>query len=454
MGRKVPGPYRAAEPPNQIMNIRHNYKFVLSILSAVLILLSISPVNANTEENDYDSVIVVPKKTSANSKRTDRLMRRQGIKYRKVVNDTYVIPLDESSDKEKSIIELRESGLFDLVEPDYKISLDEYSERNYTTIIKHGNELITGVEDINQEIKEITPNDRGFTSQYYLKDINATKAWSITVGNSLSVAVLDTGVDSSHPDLAGKVITDNSVSPNDRLDDIGHGTEVSGIIAANTNNSQGIAGIAWNTMILPVKVTDENGQARVSTVVAALDKAYNSGAKIVQISLSTSQFSQTLKDAIALAQSRGILIISTGGNTATTELRYPAAFEGVIGVGAVSQSGKVETYSTRGEHITLVAPGSSIYTTSLDSSYAAVSGTSFSAPQVAGTAALIWSVIPSLTNDEVRDILIQSASDLGTPGKDSAYGYGLLNTEKAIELVKAKSIRLITEQKANSELRF
>lgn len=436
------------------MNIRHNYKFVLSILSAVLILLSISPVNASTEESDYDSVIVVPKNTLANSKRTDRLMRRQGIKYRKVVNDTYVIPLDESSDKEKSIAELKRSGLFDLVEPDYKFSLDEYSERNYTTIIKHGNELLTGVEDIKQEIKEITPNDRGFASQYYLKDINATKAWSITVGNSLLVAVLDTGVDSNHPDLAGKIVTDASISPNDRLDDIGHGTEVSGIIAANTNNTQGIAGIAWNTMILPVKVTDENGQARVSTVVAALDKAYNNGAKIVQISLSTSQFSQTLKDAIALAQSRGILIVSTGGNTATTELRYPAGFEGVIGVGAVSQSGKIEPYSTRGEHVTIVAPGSSIYTTSIDSGYAAVSGTSFSAPQVAGTAALIWSVIPSLTNDEVRDILIQSASDLGTPGKDSTYGYGLLNTEKAIELVKAKSIKLITEQKANPELRF
>ncbi len=454
MRRKVTGPYRAAEPPNQIMNIRHNYKFVFSILSAVLILLSISPVNASTEESDYDSVIVVPKKTSVYSKRTDRLMRRQGIKYRKIVNDTFVIPLEKSSDKEKSIAELKKSGLFDLVEPDYKISLDEYGERNYNTIIKHSDELTTGIEDISQGIKEITPNDKGFASQYYLKDINANKAWSITVGNSLSVGVLDTGVDSNHPDLIGKVITDNSVSTDDTVDSIGHGTEVSGIIAANTNNNQGIAGIAWNTMILPVKVTDENGQARVSTVVAALDKAYSSGAKIIQISLSTSQFSQTLKDAIALAQSRGLLIVSTGGNTAIREVRYPAAFDGVIGVGATDQSGKIESYSTTGDHISLVAPGSSIYTTSIDSGYAAVSGTSFSAPQVSGTAALIWSVVPTLTNDEVRDILIQSATDLGNPGKDTTYGYGLLNTEKAIELAKAKSIKLITEQKANSELRF
>lgn len=428
------------------MNIKHTIGYFCAIFIAIAIVCFVSlSAFATEEEEDYDSLIVVPKK---NIQRVDRMMRREGvIQYRKVVDGIYLIPLAESADKESSITELRDTGLFNLVEPDYKFSLDKLSGRNYTQIIKRKSDTNIvqndSVIEVNSESKEITPNDRDFVSQYYLREINATKAWSTTVGDSLIVAVLDTGVDFNHPDLEGKII-DNSDSS--RTDDIGHGTEVSGIIAAKTNNNQGIAGIAWNTKVLPMKVTDENGQARVSTVVAALEKAYNNGARIVQISLSTGQFSQTLKDAVALAQSRGILIISTGGNTSVKELRYPAAFNNVIGVGAVNKAEKVESYSTTGEHISLVAPGSSIYTTSLDSGYAAVSGTSFAAPQVAGTAALIWSVLPSLTNSEVREILIESAKDLGDKGKDYMYGYGLLNTEAAVNMAKARKVKLISEQ--------
>ncbi|MBI3590727.1 MAG: S8 family serine peptidase [Candidatus Melainabacteria bacterium] len=417
--------------------------FVFSFVCAILFAsLLIDSAIASETTADYDSVIVIPK---VKINRLDRTMHSRGIlRYKKVKENIYVIPLEAGNGTAK-VAELKASGLFDLVEPDYKFSLDQVNEKKYTKIIIHSSEQNPPESNTNNiqpapsvEAKEITPNDKGFNAQYYLRETNATKAWSTTVGSSLLVGVLDTGVDENHPDLVGKVVNDSDSSSDDLTDQIGHGTEVSGIIAANTNNNQGIAGISWNTMIFPVRVTDESGQARVSTVVSALDKAYSKGVKIVQISLSTNQFSQVLKDAVAQAQARGILVVSTSGNSGANELRYPAAFDGVIGVGAVNQSREIESYSTTGEHVALVAPGSSIYTTSLSSGYAAVSGTSFAAPQVAGAAALIWSVAPNLNSSEVRDILIKSAIDLGEAGKDPVYGYGLLNTEAAVEIAKTR----------------
>lgn len=420
------------------MNIHNKYNFIL-VLIITLILSLIGTLSYAQETDNYDSLIVQPKQGHLTTKRMSRLMFRSGfLRYQKINNNLYVVPLNKTDNKKAKIEELKNSGLFKLVEPDYKFSLDEETQRrNYIKITK---------ESI---LNDVTPNDKGFSSQYYLREINATKAWRVTVGNSLLVGILDTGVDSNHPDLTGKILGGDSDL--DLQDDIGHGTEVAGIIAANTNNNQGIAGIAWNTKILSIRITDEYGQARVSTVVAALDEAYNKGVKIVQISLSTNQFSQALKNTIKQAQDRGILIVSTGGNTGVEELRYPAAFDGVIGVGAVNEAKQRESYSTTGEHVSLVAPGSYIYTTSPSSNYSEVSGTSFSAPQAAGTAALVWSIAPNLTNEEVREILIQSASDLGEVGKDKEYGYGLLNTEAAVELAKARIEQAETEkQNANN----
>ncbi len=423
------------------------------LLLAFSFLPGFSAVSAKeNSEDDYDSLIVVPSSEAQRGRRLDRLMYRAGIVgYRKVKSNLFVIPLSSSEDKVAKIQELKNSGLFKTVEPDYKFYLDEISdERNYIKInIRdenaqgESNNIAENVNDIKEgdvlnDQLEITPNDSDFSSQYYLRQINAPKAWGTTKGNSLVVGVLDTGVDANHPDLEGKIFGSENLLPEDKNDAIGHGTEVSGIIAANTNNKQGIAGVSWNTKILPIKVTDEYGQARVSTVVEALDRTYTEGVKIVQISLSTSQFSQVLKDSVQEANERGILIISTAGNTGEREVRYPAAFEGVIGVGAVNSSKKIESYSTLGDHVSLVAPGASIYTTSLYSGYSSVSGTSFAAPQVAGTAALIWSVAPDISSEDVRQILFQSAEDLGEPGKDFVFGNGLLNTEAAVNLAKAK----------------
>lgn len=445
MGRKTAGPFWAAGLPNQTMktNLTLTAKRLGSLICLLLLACNIflTGLQAQCSEagskDDYDSLIVVPRKDFKSLRRANILFRKQGIlRYQRVSENIYVLPLDASEDRQAKISELQNSDLFDLVEPDYKLSIDNEDRRKYVKV--EAKEPV----DINQTGKpgEITPNDVDFTSQYYLRQINATKAWSTTVGDELVVGILDTGVDEKHPDLIGKVISLSESDYDDTVDDIGHGTEVSGIIAANTNNNQGIAGISWKTKILPIKITDKFGQAKVSSVVRALDTAYKHDVKIVQISLSTSQFSQILKDAVKLAQDRNILIISTGGNTSVQELRYPAAFSGVIGVGAVNRNKEIESYSSTGEHVSLVAPGSNIYTTTLFSSYVSVSGTSFSAPQVTGAAALVWSVAPDLLWNEVREVLINSAEDLGDKGKDIVYGYGLLDIEKAVALAKAKQL--------------
>jgi subtilisin family serine protease len=408
--------------------------FITLLIAASFVLITSGFAKAS-EEEDFDSLILKPTQKVLKLRRADVLMRRQGIfKYKKINNELYVLPLEEKNIKAKlaKIEKLKKSGLFDLVEPDYKLSFDQSSnEKNYISVTKHlpvDNLMIVNDENL----PDVTTNDSNFKSQYYLKQINATKAWNLTMfENTVLVGVLDTGVKSTHPDLKGRVSGDD-------LDDlIGHGTEVSGIIAANTNNNQGIAGISWNTQIVSIMVTDEFGQARVSTVASALDRAYQLGVKVIQISLSTNQFSFSLRDAIQLAEDRGLVIITSAGNSGVNELRYPAAFDGVIGVGAVDKNNSIESYSTRGGHVSLVAPGTDVLTTAINGSYAAVTGTSFSAPQVSGVAALILSINPNLTANQVRTILTQSADDLGSSGKDDDFGYGILNAKKALELAKS-----------------
>lgn len=434
MGRKAPGPeYRAAELPNQTMR-KLNKKFCVTLIAILAIsLLSIDIAKAE-DLGDFDSLIVKPTEKVQKLRRKNRLMHRQGfIKFKKINDNAYLIPLDADINEEEKlskINELKKSGLFDLVEPDFKFSLDQIQEKNYVTITKHPSFINNSAVDPDQNVQDVITNDSDFKAQYYLREINATKAWSgIDWKNSVLVGVLDTGINGNHADLQNRVIGDET------FDDIGHGTEVAGIIAANTNNNQGIAGLSWNTKVVSLKVTDENGQARVSTVVAQLDKAYQSGVKVVQISLSTNQFSYTLRDAIKLAQDRGILIVSSAGNSGINELRYPAAFDGVIGVGAVDRNKNIESYSTLGDHVSLVAPGTDIHTTSNNGAYTEVTGTSFSTPQVSGIAALLFSIAPDLKAEDVRRILLLSADDLGDAGKDQSYGYGLLNARKAVDMV-------------------
>ncbi len=392
------------------MNNKDNetIKQYLRIILTVIFFASITinDVFANEEVNS----LIVQTKESHLRARVDRILLKKGCRNSKRVSGkVYIVP--QGPDLKAQIEELRKTGLFETIEPNYKLTLDK----------------VTKSAKVNS------------SSQYYLNEISFTDALNTSKLNEVKVAVLDSGVDANHPGLVGKVEGREGLEYIDLKDNIGHGTQVAGIITANANNKKGITGIAQNVQILSINVADEYGQSDIGTIVQALDEAYTNGAKIIQISLSTAEYSKILETVIKDAQDKGLLIVASSGNSEKEQVRYPAGFNGVIGVGAVNQNKMIESYSTRGEHISLVAPGTEIYTTSVNKShYKAVTGTSFATPQVSAVAALVWGVNPELTNSEIKEILINSAVDLGKEGKDSEYGYGLLNAKQALELAVTK----------------
>ncbi|MEP7103309.1 MAG: PA14 domain-containing protein [Candidatus Dojkabacteria bacterium] len=239
-----------------------------------------------------------------------------------------------------------------------------------------------------------TPNDPSYSEQWALSTMNVQSVWdSMTTEQSqleVKVAVIDSGVCANHPDLQGKIIDgknfiDNSSNVND---DLGHGCSVAGIIAANINNNIGIAGIAPNVKIMPLKVLDSQGLGSYSNVAAAIVYAADHEAKVINLSLGGSNTSTLLENAVNYAKSKNVIVVAAAGNTGQEGVLYPAAYENSIAVGSIDQSLQRSSFSTYGPQIDIYAPGRDILTTKVDGTYGLVSGTSFAAPQVAGIYAL------------------------------------------------------------------
>lgn len=287
------------------------------------------------------------------------------------------------------------------------------------------------------------PNDEAVREQWALTNIQAFEAWDITTGGALVVAVLDTGVASSHPDLGDKVLAGfNAVTQNDRTeDDNGHGTAVSGLIAARTNNKKGIAGMCWECKILPVKVLGARGTGNDFSVARGIRWATDAGARIINLSLGGTEDSQVLREAVEYAFNSGALVVSASGNERQlgNAINYPAAYPQVLAVGGTGNTDVVTGFSNTGDHVDLAAPSVGLWTTVLDreSPYGPPNGTSFSSPYVAGTAALVWTLRQDLANTDVKCVLEASADDQGAPGKDPEYGWGRLNAFKAVQLAQS-----------------
>lgn len=285
-----------------------------------------------------------------------------------------------------------------------------------------------------------TPNDPAVPQQWALNNIQAFDAWNVTTGAELVVAVLDTGVSTNHPDLEGKILSGyNAINGGNGSEDTnGHGTAVSGLIAANTDNDTGIAGMCWGCRILPVTVLSARGGGDDASVARGLRWAVDNGARIVNMSLGGSQDSQTLRDAVQYAHSRGTLIVAASGNERQSgnPVSYPAAYPEVLAVGATGNADTITGFSNTGDYVALAAPGVGLWTTVLGGTYGPPNGTSFSSPYVAGVAGLIWTLRSDLSNYDVACILQASADDKGTPGKDPEYGWGRLNALRAVQLAQ------------------
>jgi subtilisin family serine protease len=290
------------------------------------------------------------------------------------------------------------------------------------------------VEENRIRRSELLSNDALAVEQWALPQIG----WDLVFGSvvpagSAKAAILDTGIDASHPDLFGRVVAGISIlDGGDGLTDShGHGTQMAGIVAANTDNGAGVAGVAFTgVQVMPVTVLDANGEGRDSDVIAGVLWAADHGADVILMPFSNSGFSQNLQDAIDYAWSRGALLVAATGNDGVSTPTFPAGDRGVIGVSGTDPADALLAFSNYGQAAFLAAPGESIVTTGLGGEYVAVSGTSASAAIVAGVAAFLKAVDPSLTNGMIVARMARTADPAGTQEQT---GNGRVNMARAIE---------------------
>jgi len=303
------------------------------------------------------------------------------------------------------------------------------------------------------------PNDTFYAAnQYGLVKIRAPQGWDLSTGStSIVIAILDTGADLDHPDLASKIVPGYDFVNNDSVpqDDNGHGSHVAGIAAAVSNNGLGVAGVSWGARIMPVKVLDSSGSGSSTNIANALMWAADQGVDVINMSFGSPSPSTTIQNAINYAYGKGVTLVAAVGNdgkqlpyqqcsffVCTDYSFYPAAFDHVIAVGATDSSNAKASFSNYGTPLDVMAPGVSIRSTYFDPSdpntnyYADMSGTSMSSPFVAGLAAILLGLPGVDTPEAVEQALKDSALDLGTPGRDNNFGDGLIQMDGAIQEVQ------------------
>ncbi|MCX7714480.1 MAG: S8 family serine peptidase [Clostridia bacterium] len=362
-------------------------------------------------------------------------------------------------DDERYIVKIRETADFSLLS-DFSQSLgDELDSNLYITDdlsaikdLESAGMVEYYEEDANLTLFESPYNDTYYSYQWNLAMTDVLRARNVTAGsNAVKVAVIDSGVDTTNPDLtnvaAGRhySVSNSTISiDSDTMDTYGHGTAVSGIICAKTNNSQGISGIADGITLIPLKIFTTGNDGSLSAMVKAIYDAVDVyGCKVINISAGISTNYSSLADAINYAYSKGVIVVAAAGNDGTSTLNYPAAYSTVVGVGAVSSTGTVADYSQKNSSVWVTAPGtlvpstiSATYSMSLSKIadyYAKVSGTSFSAPHVSALASLVASYKPNVTPDEFMQMLKETSTDLGASGYDTSYGYGLIDMYAALD---------------------
>ena len=289
--------------------------------------------------------------------------------------------------------------------------------------------------------------------------VNAAQAWAITTGSSgILVAVLDSGVDAGHPQLANKVIVGPDVCARDDalcaspLDHLGHGTSVAGIVAADTNDGIGMAGLGWATKVLSIKVLDDEGNGNTMDTATGIYDAVNAGARVINLSFSNEPCSLSPSDcgpdtdeqaAVEYALAHGVVVVAAAGNYDASGPVYPASYPGVLSVAASTDQGSVDPanggpaldFSEYGNAANIAAPGVNILSTWYDGNYAVQSGTSLAAPHVAAAAALVMAANPLLSGPQVASLLQATASPLAL--NSSPINGGFLNVGAAVQAAAA-----------------
>jgi len=269
----------------------------------------------------------------------------------------------------------------------------------------------------------IISNDPYLGNQWPLSQLQMTDLWQTASGGSgVLVAVLDTGIDQDHEDLAGKVIIEINLSGSPTSDDVyGHGTHVAGIIAAYSNNGLGIAGLAPESWLMNIKVAGDGGLCQASILAMGIIWAVDNGANVINISIELREPSAELEEAINYAWDSGAVIIAAAGNEGTSSPVYPAYYENCIAVAATTEDDTLAPLSNYGDWVDVAAPGFNIYSTLPDDDYGYKSGTSFACAHVSGLAALLFNMVSDTNgngrlNDEVREALENGYLQIGIGG--------------------------------------
>ncbi|ARF18072.1 S8 family peptidase [Sporosarcina ureae] len=303
--------------------------------------------------------------------------------------------------------------------------------------------------NVERHLAAESSNDPYIVEQWWLPRVGAETIWSRVSEQKkdVTVAVIDSGIDTQHVDLQKRIQLGGQNFYNDNgnvRDETGHGTKVSGIIAAEYGNSEGVSGIAgpFDVKILPLKVFGASQTTKTSYIIAAIDHAVKLKADVINLSLGGPVKSDIEERAIQRAIQAGITVVAAAGNKAEEDNRpfYPASYEHVISVGSTDQRNQHVKSSNYNESLTLVAPGTSIFTTTNEGDYGVGEGTSFSSPIVAGAAAIVKSLQPEKTPQEIKEILQSTATRLAEPGTSLYFGSGLLSLERVHQMLPAQKI--------------
>jgi len=354
-------------------------------------------------------------------------------------NDTYI--QKNTSSETGYIVKLKEPG----EDEASLMALSELDEIYSGAKLYHADsleniELLGGAveyyePDCEAELFALT-NDPYSNTQWSLEFLGMDKAWNRGYyGRGVRVAVIDSGVFSMHEDFSGTDF-DSGVNvingSHDVSDTNGHGTAVCGILAATSNNGLGVAGLCDKVTVVPIKCFDESKKTKASYVVSALYEAVDVyDCDVINMSLGISNDLQSVREAVDYASSGGAIVVASVGNDGNSLIRYPAAYDNVIGVGAVNSGGEVSDFSNKNSSVFVTAPGENISVLSIrDSrSYASSGGTSDSAPMVSAAAAALKQLCPSADVEDFKNLLKASCTDAGDPGYDNSYGYGILNLD-------------------------
>ncbi len=407
-------------------------------------------------------------------------------------DDKYIVLYDTSKAKAEDLAELygaklriTENGRFARLElPEGVTIRDIYSEKEYRQYIEEmeadysvcASEIETVEEEETYERYPLAPqftvSDTDYGKQTYLNYLNMQDVWSRYTGSGITVAVIDTGIDTDHPEFAGRIseysynATEDKIVKDYTLDDgsydwslvedeQGHGTAVTGVIAASMNSGN-VVGIAPNVNIITIKAEcDDKGEfKRTSDLVFGLYYAIEQDVNVVNMSFGSSN-SNAFEEVLQLAYDSDVICVAAAGNDSTSALTYPAAYENCIGVGALADgSWELADYSNYGENTDIVAPGTT-YSTDLGGGYKTANGTSLSAPIVTGAIALLMQTDKYMTFDEVTELLYASAYEIGGSGPDWDFGYGALDVNAFVQSERGTvTFNMLTDELENTEQVF